>query len=136
MVAIHPATAIATVTVLERLGVEVDFPFEQTCCGRPQHNTGYRRETAPLVRRTAKAFDGYDYVVAPSDFCAAMVRDNCPRLGARAAAEGRGNEPADQARSPADRVHEFTEFLVDMPGVTDVDAYFPQAHASSTRWCC
>ncbi|GHD77598.1 hypothetical protein GCM10010317_095800 [Streptomyces mirabilis] len=89
------------------------------------------------MHRTAKAFDGYDYVVALSDSCVAMVRDNYPRLGAaRAVAEGRGNEPADQARSPVGRVHEFTEFLVDMLGVTDVDAYFPQAHASSTRPCC
>ncbi|MFF4209945.1 (Fe-S)-binding protein [Streptomyces sp. NPDC001796] len=123
--AVHPATAIATVTVLERLGVEVDFPFEQTCCGQPQYNTGYRRETEPLLRRMAKAFDGYDHVVAPSGSCVAMVRDNYPRLGSRAAAEGRADDLADQARSLADRVHEFSEFLVDVLGVTDVGAYFP-----------
>ncbi|MFD5450189.1 (Fe-S)-binding protein [Streptomyces sp. NPDC003470] len=123
--ALYPSTAIATVKVLERLGVEVDFPAAQTCCGQPQYNTGYRRETEPLVRRTARAFDGYDHVVTPSGSCVAMVRDNYPRIGARAAAEGRGRELADAAASLVPRVVELTEFLVDVLGVTDVGAYFP-----------
>ncbi|MGV9292314.1 (Fe-S)-binding protein [Streptomyces sp. NPDC003719] len=123
--ALYPSTAIATVKVLERLGVAVDFPAAQTCCGQPQYNTGYRRETEPLVRRTARAFDGYDHVVTPSGSCVAMVRDNYPRIGARAAAEGRGRELADAAASLVPRVVELTEFLVDVLGVTDVGAYFP-----------
>ncbi|MER6853924.1 (Fe-S)-binding protein [Streptomyces flaveolus] len=123
--ALYPSTAIATVKVLERLGVEVDFPAAQTCCGQPQYNTGYRRATEPLVRRTARAFDGYDHVVTPSGSCVAMVRDNYPRIGARAAAEGRGQELAGAAASLVPRVLELTEFLVDVLGVTDVGAYFP-----------
>ncbi|MFD7002631.1 heterodisulfide reductase-related iron-sulfur binding cluster [Streptomyces mirabilis] len=106
---------------------------EQTCCGQPQYNTGHRRETEPLVHRMAEAFDGYDYVVAPSG---SYVAWSATTVRVRAAAEERGNEPADQARSPAGRVHEFTEFLGDALGVTDIGAYFPQAHASSTRPCC
>jgi L-lactate dehydrogenase complex protein LldE len=125
--ALHPSTAIATVRLLERLGVAVDFPAQQTCCGQPQFNTGYRRETEPLVRRTARAFAGYPYVVSPSGSCVAMVRDNYPRIGAKAAAEGRGSELADAASSLAPRVLELTEFLVDVLGVTDVGAYFPHA---------
>ncbi|MFF9455713.1 (Fe-S)-binding protein [Streptomyces flaveolus] len=123
--ALYPSTAIATVKVLERLGVEVDFPAAQTCCGQPQYNTGYRRATEPLVRRTARAFDGYDHVVTPSGSCVAMVRDNYPRIGAKAAAEGRGQELAGAAASLVPRVLELTEFLVDVLGVTDVGAYFP-----------
>ncbi|MER7722219.1 (Fe-S)-binding protein [Streptomyces flaveolus] len=123
--ALYPSTAIATVKVLERLGVEVDFPAAQTCCGQPQYNTGYRRATEPLVRRTARAFDGYDHVVTPSGSCVAMVRDNYPRIGAKAAAEGRGRELAGAAASLVPRVLELTEFLVDVLGVTDVGAYFP-----------
>ncbi|MFD4510083.1 (Fe-S)-binding protein [Streptomyces sp. NPDC058457] len=123
--AVYPSTAIATVRLLERLGVEVDFPAAQTCCGQPQLNTGYRRETEPLVRRMARAFEGYDHVVTPSGSCAAMVRDNYPRIGARAAAEGRGAELADAAASLVPRTYELTEFLVDVLGVTDVGAYFP-----------
>ncbi|MEU6106628.1 (Fe-S)-binding protein [Streptomyces flaveolus] len=123
--ALYPSTAIATVKVLERLGVEVDFPAAQTCCGQPQYNTGYRRATEPLVRRMARAFDGYDHVVTPSGSCVAMVRDNYPRIGAKAAAEGRGQELAGAAASLVPRVVELTEFLVDVLGVTDVGAYFP-----------
>ncbi|MFD4572562.1 (Fe-S)-binding protein [Streptomyces sp. NPDC058417] len=122
---VQPATAVATVTVLERLGVQVDFPFAQTCCGQAQYNTGHRRATEPLALRTARAFEGYDHVVAPSGSCVAMIRDNYPRLGARAAAEGRGDTLARQADSLAGRVVEFTEFLVDVLGVTDVGAWFP-----------
>ncbi|MGI5396468.1 (Fe-S)-binding protein [Streptomyces sp. CA-251251] len=123
--ALHPSTAIATVKVLERLGVEVDFPAAQTCCGQPQYNTGYRRATEPLVRRTARAFEGYDHVVTPSGSCVAMVRDNYPRIGAGALAEGRGRDLSDAAASLVPHVYELTEFLVDVLGVTDVGAYFP-----------
>ncbi|BBA95719.1 putative fumarate reductase-related protein [Actinacidiphila reveromycinica] len=123
--ALYPDTGWATVRLLERLGVEVDFPEAQTCCGQPQFNTGYRRETEPLVRRMARAFDGYDYVVTPSGSCAAMVRDNYPRIGDKALAEGRGSELADAAASLRGRMLELTEFLVDVLQVTDVGAYFP-----------
>ncbi|WP_328946119.1 (Fe-S)-binding protein [Streptomyces sp. NBC_00250] len=123
--AVYPSTAIATVKVLERLGVSVDFPAAQTCCGQPQFNTGYRRETEPLVRRTARAFEGYDHVVTPSGSCVAMVRDNYPRIGRKARAEGRGSSLADAAESLVPRTYELTEFLVDVLGVTDVGAYFP-----------
>ncbi|WP_455356788.1 (Fe-S)-binding protein [Streptomyces sp. SYSU K217416] len=123
--ALFPGTAIAVVRLLERLGVQVDFPAAQTCCGQPQYNTGYRHETEPLVRRTARAFEGYPYVVTPSGSCAAMVRDNYPRIGRKAAAEGRGGELAELAGSLVPRVYELTEFLVDVLGVTDVGAYYP-----------
>ncbi|MFJ6378949.1 (Fe-S)-binding protein [Kitasatospora sp. NPDC092039] len=123
--ALFPATAVATVRLLERLGVTVDFPAGQTCCGQPQYNTGYRRACEPLVRRTAKAFAGYDHVVTPSGSCVAMVRDDYPRIGARAAAEGRGTELADLATALVPRVVELTEFLTDVLGVEDVGAHFP-----------
>ncbi|MER5639109.1 (Fe-S)-binding protein [Kitasatospora sp. NPDC002227] len=109
--ALYPGTGRAVVTLLERLGVEVDFPAAQTCCGQPQFNTGYRAQTQPLARRTATAFAGYDYVVTPSGSCSAMIRDNYPKLG------DFGDLP--------DRVYELTEFLVDVLGVTDVGAHYP-----------
>ncbi|MEU3664089.1 (Fe-S)-binding protein [Streptomyces sp. NPDC032940] len=119
--AVYPSTAVATVRLLERLGVEVDFPAAQTCCGQPQFNTGYRRETEPLVRRMGRAFEGYDYVVTPSGSCVAMVRDNYPRIA-------RGGDDAELTRvseSLVPRTYELTEFLVDVLGVTDVGAYYP-----------
>ncbi|AWK09180.1 Fe-S oxidoreductase [Streptomyces spongiicola] len=122
---LFPRTGRAVVRLLERLGVEVDFPPAQTCCGQPQYNSGYRHQAEPLVRRHAAAFDGYDHVVTPSASCAAMVRDNHPRIGARAAAEGRGRALADAAAASLPRTYELTEFLVDVLGVTDVGAYYP-----------
>jgi L-lactate dehydrogenase complex protein LldE len=123
--ALYPRTGRAVVTVLERLGVDVDFPEAQSCCGQPQFNTGYRRETEPLVRRYDTAFADYDYVVTPSGSCAAMVRDNYPRIGRKAAAEGRGRGLADAAARSVPKTYELTEFLVDVLGVTDVGAYHP-----------
>ncbi|RNG30612.1 (Fe-S)-binding protein [Streptomyces botrytidirepellens] len=122
---LYPRTGQAVVTLLERLGVEVGFPPEQSCCGQPQFNTGYRHDTEPLLRRYATAFRGYDYVVTPSGSCAAMVRDNYPRMGAKAAAEGRGQELADLAATVVPKTYELTEFLTEVLEVTDVGAYYP-----------
>ncbi|GAB3649279.1 (Fe-S)-binding protein [Streptomyces sparsus] len=122
---LHPGTGRAVVRLLERLGVDVDFPPAQSCCGQPQYNTGYRHEAEPLMRRFDAAFAGYDHVVTPSGSCAAMVRDNYPRIGARASAEGRGAELSEAADRAVARTYELTEFLVDVLGVTDVGAYFP-----------
>jgi L-lactate dehydrogenase complex protein LldE len=110
--ALYPETAIATVRLLERLGVTVDFPSAQTCCGQPQYNTGYRRQVEPLVRRMLNTFADYDYVVTPSGSCAAMVRNHYPRIDAASAAL-------------APRMLELTEFLVDVLDVQDVGAYYP-----------
>ncbi|WP_377272754.1 (Fe-S)-binding protein [Peterkaempfera sp. SMS 1(5)a] len=123
--ALYPGTGRAVVRLLERLGVTVDFPAAQSCCGQPQYNTGYRHQTEPLVRRFAAAFAGYDHVVTPSGSCAAMVRDNYPRIGARAAAEGRGGVLAQAAAEVVPTVYELTEFLTDVLGVEDVGAHFP-----------
>ncbi|KEF08827.1 MULTISPECIES: (Fe-S)-binding protein [Streptomyces] len=119
---LHPDTGRAVITLLERLGVEVGFPEEQSCCGQPQFNTGYRHLTEPLVRRYERAFRDYDYVVTPSGSCAAMVRDNYPRI----AAEGRDSRDlAEAAARAVPKTYELTEFLVDVLKVTDVGAYYP-----------
>ena len=76
---LFPETGIATVRVLERLGIEVEFPEEQTCCGQMHYNTGYQREAIPLVRRFVEVFSSYDAVVAPSGSCVGMVRELYPK---------------------------------------------------------
>ncbi|WP_369182824.1 (Fe-S)-binding protein [Streptomyces sp. Y1] len=116
-----PGTGRAVVTVLERLGHTVEFPQEQTCCGQMHFNTGYRPEAVPLVERFARTFADYDAVVTPSPSCVGMIRDGHPVLAAQY------GSPALQRRTTevAPRVHEFTEFLTDVLGVTDVGARFP-----------
>jgi L-lactate dehydrogenase complex protein LldE len=111
----------ATVEVLERLGVDVDFPEEQTCCGQMHWNSGYQLEAAPLARRFVRTFADAEAIVCPSASCAGMVREAYPRLAGLA-----GDE--DLARAAAEvipRVYELTEFLVDVLGVEDVGASFP-----------
>jgi L-lactate dehydrogenase complex protein LldE len=102
---LFPETGKAVVTLLERLGCEVDVPLEQTCCGQMHFNSGYAEDGLALARRFERVFDGYDAVVSPSASCTGMVRDHCPAL--------------------AGRVHELTEFIVDRLGVVDVGASFP-----------
>ena len=84
--AFRPAAAKATVEVLERLGLTVDFPSDQTCCGQPAFNAGRWDEARRLARRFAKLFSRYDAVVAPSGSCVAMVRRHYARPGRRAPA--------------------------------------------------
>ena len=107
---LFPQVGRATVALLSRLGVTVDFPEAQTCCGQMHFNSGYRPECVPLVRHFVDVFSGYDAVVTPSASCAAMVRHHYPVL-----------DPA--AAVPP--VYELCEFLVDVLAVTDVGARFP-----------
>ena len=100
------------VDVLERLGHEVVFPDEQTCCGQMHLNSGYREEARTLARRFARTFDGFEAIVTPSSSCAGMVRHFYPEL-----------EPA--AAHVAGRVYELSELLVRRLGLEDVGAYFP-----------
>jgi L-lactate dehydrogenase complex protein LldE len=118
---LFPETGRATVEVLERLGVEVDFPQAQTCCGQMHFNTGYQREAIPLVRRFVDVFDGYDAVVAPSGSCVSMVRELYPM-----AADLAGDQRlAERIEAFVPRVFELSEFLVKKLSITDVGAHYP-----------
>lgn len=119
--AMFPDTGKATVAVLRRLGVDIEFPMEQSCCGQPHYNSGYQREALPLVRRFVRAFADYDLVVSPSASCVAMVHEYYPSL---AASTGDSALQADvEALVP--RTLELSQVLVDRLGVTDVGAHFP-----------
>jgi L-lactate dehydrogenase complex protein LldE len=120
---LFPHTGRATVTVLERLGHEIVFPVEQTCCGQMHANSGYQLEAIPLVRRFVRAFGdpAIDAVVTPSGSCAAMVHDQYGRLAEMSGDPALRSEVA--ALQP--KVHELSQFLVDALGVEDVGAYFP-----------
>ncbi|MEV7289342.1 (Fe-S)-binding protein [Streptomyces sp. NPDC093252] len=122
---LYPNTGRAVVKLLTRLGVEVDFPLAQTCCGQAHYNTGYRHEAEPLARHFSDVFGEYEAIVTPSGSCAAMVRELYPRLGERARAEGRGGALATLLAAVVPRTYELTAFLVDVLGVTDVGAYYP-----------
>jgi L-lactate dehydrogenase complex protein LldE len=118
---LFPDTGRAVVHLLERLGVDVTFPPEQTCCGQMHFNTGYVREAIPLVRRFVRVFSGCELVVSPSASCVGMVREGYPRVAALAGDAVLARE----VEALAPRVLELTELLVDRLGVEDVGAFFP-----------
>lgn len=72
--ALYPEVGIATYKLLRRLGVDVEYPEKQTCCGQPMGNAGFQQKADKLVENYDRLFAGYDYVVAPSASCAAYVR--------------------------------------------------------------
>jgi L-lactate dehydrogenase complex protein LldE len=117
---LFPQTGRATVAVLERVGVTVDFPLEQTCCGQMHANTGYGHEVTGLVRRFVRVFGEAEAVVTPSGSCASMVREGYERMAMEAGDEAL----AAQVRELAPRVYELSEFLVRRMGVEDVGASF------------
>jgi L-lactate dehydrogenase complex protein LldE len=118
---LFPDTGRAVVRLLERLGVAVDFPLEQTCCGQMHFNTGYAQETIPLVRRFARTFADSELVVSPSASCVGMVRDYYPKV-----AELSGDASLQRdVESVVPRVVDLTELLVDRMGIEDVGAFFP-----------
>ena len=79
---LFPNVGIATTRLLERLGLTVDFPEAQTCCGQMHFNTGYQRESIPLVRHFVEVFRDAEIIVAPSASCVGMVRDLYPKAAA------------------------------------------------------
>lgn len=119
--AMFPDTGKAVVTLLRRLGVDVEFPEAQTCCAQPMVNTGYLDEAVPVVRTFVDAFAGYDAIVTPSGSCAGSARHQHALVARRSGDPGLARAVAET--SP--KVHELSEFLVDVLGVTDVGAYFP-----------
>src|SRR3954447_21390868 len=105
---LFPKTGRTMVSVLERLGHTVDFPFDQTCCGQMHYNTGYQREAVPLVRRFVEVFGQSEVVVSPSASCVGMVRD----LYCKAAELAGDPQLARAVEALTPRVYELSEFLV------------------------
>jgi L-lactate dehydrogenase complex protein LldE len=121
--AMFPQAAIATVSLLERLGHQVVFPDKQTCCGQMHINTGYLAEATALVRHHVEVFEaaGCDAVVAPSGSCVGSVRHQHAMVAHRAGDDAL----AARAEAVASRTNELSELLVDVLNVRDVGAYYP-----------
>jgi L-lactate dehydrogenase complex protein LldE len=114
----YPHVGEAVVQVLQRLGVDVGFPPDQTCCGQPAFNGGYRREAAKVARRFLEQFKGAEYVVLPSGSCTSMVKEYYEELFKD------DPEALEMAQHVREHTYEFSEFLVNVLGKTDVGASF------------
>lgn len=114
----RPSVGFAAVRLLQQAGCEVDVPTAQTCCGQPAYNSGDQSNAALLARQVIRAFEDFDYIVAPSGSCAGMLKAHYPELLAG------DPEWGPKARAFAERVHELVSFLVDVRGLRSVDASF------------
>ncbi|MCC9603146.1 (Fe-S)-binding protein [Stieleria sp. JC731] len=122
---LYPDVAIATLELLERFGVEVDYPQGQTCCGQPMANTGCVEDTRPIALRTVKMFADYDAIVCPSGSCTSMVRNHyAPFFDDSDAA-------FNHVRS---NTFELCEYLHDVLEVKHLDVRFP--HRVSLHQSC
>ncbi len=122
-----PQVGVDMVRVLRRLGYEVEFPEEQTCCGQPAFNVGYWDEARPLAERFVRIFEKAEVVVSPSGSCTTMVRKFYPELLA-------GTPFRDAAEQLGRRVFEFSEFLTNVAKKLDVGAAF--AHKVTFHDAC
>ncbi len=107
----YPQVGVATLRLLERLGVEVDYPQDQTCCGQPHFNAGDREQSGALAERFCRIFEPYDTIVCPSGSCTSMVRHHYP--------------PLVGDHGVCSRTVELCDFLVHDLGVEQVGARLP-----------
>jgi len=110
----------SVVSVLKRSGVELDFPEGQTCCGQPAFSSGYYKDTAIVAKKIIDVFENSEMVVIPSGSCAAMIHHGYPILFK--------DDPIwrKKAKDFVEKTYEFSQFIVDILGITDVGAVFPQ----------
>ena len=115
---IYPEVGEAVVAIFRKLGVNLTCPDQQTCCGQPAFNAGYRGEARVAARRFIDIFESAEAIVCPSGSCVTMVRHHYPQLFADDAAW------LQRARQVAAKTFELTEYLVDVLGVDDLGARF------------
>jgi L-lactate dehydrogenase complex protein LldE len=110
----YPAVGIATLQLLEKFGLDVDYPLDQTCCGQPMANSGFESLTKDCNTLFVKNFSGYDYIVSPSGSCVLHIKDHL-------------KDPARETKvlSIRNKIYELTEFLVDVLKVEKLDSTFP-----------
>ena len=111
----YPRVGMATLELLERQGLTVEYPRGQTCCGQPMANTGCTKDAEPLARQFLRLFSPYDYVVCPSGSCVAMVREHYGEFL-------QGHPGFAELRA---KTFELCEFLTDIVKVDKLDLKFP-----------
>ncbi len=116
----RPSVGFAAVKLLEAAGCRVEVPELQTCCGQPAYNSGDKADTRAIALQVIEAFRDFDYVVAPSGSCAAMIKKHYPELFEK--------EPEQLAKAEelSARTFELISFLTDVMQLSDVEAAFPQ----------
>lgn len=110
----YPKVAIASLQLLEKLGLEVEYPLQQSCCGQPMANAGFEHLTGDCNERFTKVFAGFDYIVAPSGSCVLHVKDHL-----------QSEKDPEAAKAIKGKIFELVEFLTDVLEVKELSARFP-----------
>ncbi len=111
---LYPTAAIATLQLLQKLGVKVEYPSKQTCCGQPMANSGFEHLSQGCNELFVENFSGFDYIVAPSASCVLHIKDHLHSV----------NAPG-EATSIRENIYELVEFLTDILKVDSLNARFP-----------
>ena len=114
----HPQVGKNVVRILKKIGLDVDFADEQTCCGQPFFNAGHWKKAIPLAKKTIKAFKNAKMVVAPSGSCVTMIRTHYKELF------GDDSDWLDQAQELSAKTYELSEFLVHIIQVDNLGASY------------
>lgn len=117
----RPQVGFAAVKLLEQAGCHVSVPLTQTCCGQPAHNSGDEETAREIARSVIETFEPFDYVVAPSGSCAAMIKLHYPEIFSEDA------EWVRRAEALAAKTHELVSFLVDQRGLETVSAAYEKS---------
>ncbi|WP_448519419.1 (Fe-S)-binding protein [Rhodoflexus sp.] len=110
----YPQVAIATLEIFERLGIQVGYPTDQTCCGQPMANSGMESEALPAMQLLVKNFTDFEYIVAPSGSCVYHIRKHYDTL-----------PQTEEVQHVRKHTYELCEFLTDVLQITDLGASFP-----------
>lgn len=112
---LYPSVAFNMVKVLEKVGCTVQYNTNQTCCGQPAYNAGFRAEAREVCTKFVKDFSGADYVVAPSASCTGFVRNYYPQLFDNSSMHN-------EVKNLGERTYELSDFLINVLGVDDLGA--------------
>lgn len=115
---LYPESALSMVKIFKHIGLDIEYVEEQTCCGQPAFNSGYRKEIVPVAERFIELFHDKQVIVAPSGSCTAMVRKFYYDLDIR-------NELKPALDELSKKIYEFTEFMVDVVKKIDLGGHFP-----------
>lgn len=122
--AIYPEVGVATYKLLRYLGLNVEYPLDQSCCGQPMANGGFEDKAIPLAKQFDRQFEAYDYIVAPSASCAAFVKEHHPRL----------LKKEHHVCHSLGKIYDVCEFLHDVLKVDKLPGVFP--HKVSVHNSC
>lgn len=113
--AIFPNVGVASYQLLKKLGLDVDYPLDQTCCGQPMANAGFEEEAKGLAERFEHLFTSYDYIVGPSASCVSFVKENYPRI----------LKKEKHLCESIGKIYDICEFIHDVVQPQSLNAFFP-----------